>query len=235
MLTERRLSLREAARRIGRSKDTIWRAVQKGELEADIVDAATGRRMFLDPVALDAWYRGRETSVATRLNETRDATPGETHATTRTAVCDACDGSGEAAATVETACETSREAAETVGETPFEQPSVPLEAHLQALRMLENAHQAQAAAQDEARRLERQVLALHFQLAQYQRALTENAESIAEREARARTAEARAAAAEKAVQQMDLARREADLHTSGGDPVASPPSVRPWWKRLFGV
>ena len=73
---------------------------------------------------------------------------------------------------------------------------MPLEAHLAALRMLVEERARAGEAVEEARRLERQHMALGYELRKYQAALEANASSLVEREARAQEAEAKAKEAE---------------------------------------
>lgn len=68
--------------------------------------------------------------------------------------------------------------------------AVPLEAHLAALRMLEEAQARERAVHEDVRRLERQYLAMGFELTRYQAALEANTCSLMEREARTKEAEA---------------------------------------------
>ncbi len=70
-----------------------------------------------------------------------------------------------------------------------QETAIPMEIHLQTLKLLRLERKERRALTQESRRLERQVLSGQLQLVNYQRALSENAESLAEREARARQAE----------------------------------------------
>lgn len=67
---------------------------------------------------------------------------------------------------------------------------IPIEAHLAALRLVEQAREDRLRAEEVALRSERMVQALRGELARYQLALTERAESIVEREAMAKQMEA---------------------------------------------
>jgi excisionase family DNA binding protein len=66
MLTDRSLSLREAARLAGTSKDTVWRAIQKGDLRASAVDGPYGKRLLLDAADLERWRHDRETGATSQ-------------------------------------------------------------------------------------------------------------------------------------------------------------------------
>ena len=72
----------------------------------------------------------------------------------------------------------------------------------EALRQAEQARMQSDVARDEARRLERQVLALQFELAKYQNALSESASSLVE--SRAREAEALAKLKEEPKEPLTL-------------------------------
>lgn len=198
------LTLREAAKRAGISKGTVWKAVQRGELIADVRKGRTGREFVLDAQAFEHWRSERfqdvpeahealspgEEQTFEALTERLKTLEGALEALTPPTR--ALTETLEAHEALSEGREQAFEALTDVNEAPVEdavsgsgeQPlAVPMQAFTALLERFEHS-------QDELRRLDRENLAMRFALEQHRRALEANNEEIVEREARARQAEA---------------------------------------------
>lgn len=118
---------------------------------------------------------------------------------------------------------------------------VPSDVHIHALNLLERA-------QTELRRIERQKLALEFQLQKERLMLAENAESLIERQAMAKEALAREEVAQNELEQArqheieaeERAREAMDKLEEAKIKIAKMEAEwsekrKPWWKKMFGT
>lgn len=190
-MIQEQFTLKEAAELAGVSKVTVWRLVQKGELAATQDDK--GRYTLERETVLK--YREtlhkNDDSHAKRFEETPETTK-ETEASTSTSSSNVT--------------ETPAERFARAPETPYETVEmVSSELHRLALESARHALESTRRAEDRADRAERQMEALSGQLIQYQRALQERAESLAEKEAIAKQAEI---LAEENAQKLSLYEQE---------------------------
>lgn len=191
------LTLREAAKRAGISKGTVWKAVQRGELTAGMRPGRTGKEFVLDAQAFERWRSERfvealETQEALSPNAEQAFEALPERLETLEGPLEALTGTLEAQQALSDGPERMFEALTAQNETPIEdavsgsgeQPlAVPMQAFTALLDRFERS-------QDELRRLDRENLAMRFSMEQHRRALEANNGEIAEREARARQAEA---------------------------------------------
>lgn len=190
------LSLRDAAEILGISKDTVWRAVQRGELQARLDSGPAGDQYWLSQTELQSWWTRRK-------NRKNRAQVGEAPQNEQT------DIPSEIAAEAPQATQNETAALATLSAAPQEYeiveglaaPNVvPVEVHLQALRLVERAQLQLEHAQHELRNT--------------RNILSEQAESLAEKEAYAKQAalmtEKAAALAQEtaALEQENLRNRE---------------------------
>ena len=185
---KRWVTLREAARALGVSVSTIRRQVQAGELPARLSHGKHGERYLIDLSPDDS-----------RKSEPVQA-GGEP--TPEQAQSDTSDRS--------------------MAPEPVQFPTelvevVPLAAHLELVRLLDEEKSERRQAQLDAVRLERRLATMEMELQFHQRALSESAESLRQRE-QAREDEIALTRAELAKWQEAEARRRA----------------RPWWRRMLG-
>lgn len=157
------VTLKQGAELTGMSRPTLFRAVQRGELTQRREQVNHQERILVSLQELLSWAQAREQAPLFReLGTEQREQPGEQP-------------------------EPSREQAGEQTELVSEQ--VPLEAYLATLKLLEDTQDRYLEVQDRAHRAERQLDRLGWELVSYRQALTEHAESLAEREARARQAE----------------------------------------------
>lgn len=165
------LPLKEAAMVAGVSRPTLFRAVQKGELPAQSEPGQNGKlRYLLSRPEVESWARlRRETELPhvhrQGITEQREPIPDAQWELVEQEVEQEVQGPG--------APERSRERLNEEYEPTM---NIPVSVHLHLV--------------NELRRMERESLSLAVELNRHRFALAENAESIVEREARARQAEA---------------------------------------------
>jgi len=185
---KRWVTLREAARALGVSVSTIRRQVQAGELPARLAHGKHGERYLIDLSPDDSNKPEPVQATAESDPESKSTDPDD-----RSMVSE-----------------------------PVQVPAelvevVPLTAHLELVRLLDEEKSERRQAQLETLRLERRLASMEMELQFHQRALTESAESLRQRE-QAREDEIALTRAELAKWQEAEARRRA----------------RPWWKRMLG-
>lgn len=237
------MTLRNAAKHLGISKNKVWRAVKDGSLLAEegIYKGQKALRVRLDDLEQWAktWMESAEIPVPRIVRDTQ--TPPKRSEVPQ-GVSDARD------------------------ESPHEHPEV-LEGHFEVpegassfkhsgssfgesslrfdlVQALERSH-------CELRRVERRTIELELQLKQHQLLLTENSESIVEREARVKEAEAKMSEAEvfaqEAFEERDMARAEATQAKAEAELLKAQlaqleeekehlatEQAKPWWKKMFG-
>ena len=185
---KRWVTLREAARALGVSVSTIRRQVQAGELPAKLAQGKHGERYLID---LSPNASKEPEPVQTGPDPSPE--PTESATLNRSISCEPVQIQTELVEVV------------------------PLTAHLELVRLLDEEKSERRQAQLETVRLERRLATMEVELQFHQRALTESAESIRQRE-QAREDEIALTRAELAKWQDAEARRRA----------------RPWWKRMLG-
>ena len=193
------LGLAEAAELAGCSRDTIRRAAQKGELRAEMGPGVRGPQWWISEQDLTVWLSGRDvdaeqSSAQHGYAERSTAQHAEHSAAAQLRKIQLSSAQQEA----EWTASRSR-----IPEQPFpispeatSSPSPPAEVYIALIDRLSRA--------------ERRSVELELQLRQSQRLLSENAESITEKEALAREAEAKLQVGEEA-RQAELASLEAQL------------------------
>lgn len=197
-----RLGLREAAERLKVSKDTLWRAIKKGELQAQRDHGPSGSQYWLDWSDVESWDERRRTSQEPQVSQATgnmsSKNPREPLEASQVSQGSQADAPHEMHppqapdSSVSQVYVTSRvfldepqapQESQGTNAVPFlevyspiEAPAVvPVEVHLQALRLVERAQQ--------------QVDSLRHELGSTRRVLSEQAESLAEKESKARQAE----------------------------------------------
>lgn len=203
----RMLSTAAAARIAGCSSDTIRRACQNEDLESEMVEGKRGLVWRVQEDSLRKWMETREREKIERLEEAKGpATPqedrtGETAGQqdeSRTAAAELQDGT-----IAKSAFAALRDSLKEALEVAREQRADRLEAERRAAEAEQNAF-----------RLARRVQALMCDLESQNRLLSENAESIVEKEAALKQQEAlKAEKAEKAERERVLqAQAEEEAH-----------------------
>lgn len=222
-MIQEQFTLKEAAELAGVSKVTVWRLVQKGELAATQDDK--GRYTLERETVLK--YRetlhGSEGDSAKRFGRQVE-TPEETGPS----------ASDTASNVTETFPERFTRSPETTYETV---EMVPSDLHRLALESAHHALESTRRAEERADRAERQMEALSGQLIQYQRALQERAESLAEKEAIAKQAEL---LAEENAQKLSIYEQEKQQWTLELETAKSrinwlERKVPRWVRGLFGA
>lgn len=166
-----RFTLKEAAELAGVSKVTLWRLVQKGELEASLDDRGRYTLERETVMKYRATLQRNEPELTKRFGNEPETSPVKSNASeSEPEIVESRFGK---------APETGYETVE----------MVPAELHRIALESARHALESSRRAEDRADRAERQMEALSGQLIQYQHALQERAESLAEKEALAKQAE----------------------------------------------
>lgn len=237
------MTLRNAAKHLGVSKNKVWRAVKDGSLLAEegTYKGQKALRVRLDD--LEQWAKTWMESAEIPIPKiVRDAQTPPRHS------------------------EVPRDTSSVLEESPHEHPEV-LEGHFEVpqgasdfkhpgtpfgesslrfdlVQALERSH-------CELRRVERKTIELELQLRQHKLLLTENAESIVEREARAKEAEAKMdqaeAFAQEAFDERDMARAEATQAKAEAELLKAQlaqleeekeqlaaDQAKPWWKKILG-
>lgn len=218
-MIQSQFTLKEAAELAGVSKVTLWRLVQKGELEASLDDRG---RYTLE----------RETVLKYRATLQRNEPD---HAKRFTSEPEAPFPQGNVS---EAAPEIIENRFSNASETPYETVEmIPAELHRIALESARHALESSRRAEDRADRAERQMEALSGQLIQYQHALQERAESLAEKEALAKQAEL---LAEENSQRLSLYEQEKqqwmlELETAKSRINWLERKVPRWVRGLFGA
>ena len=226
------LSTSAAARRADCSPDTIRRACQKGELACQLVDGKRGPVWKIDADALNVWIEQREEERRARFEEAElisSASEPESAANPQgrsTAAEGAHYNRSETAGVTQersgSAAAHPQDDSSTAAEPP-QGSGVPAAVHLALV--------------DELRRADRQIMALQYQLGQERRLLSEQAESIVEREALARQAEAQKAAVEEEIEKAKAQQEElaSQLKQARAELAKwEEQRQRPWWKKMFG-
>ena len=179
------LGLAEAADLAGCSRDTIRRAAQKGELKAELGPGVRGPQWWILETDLQLWLEERDavlsTAEALRSSAQQD---GAEHGTVKKVPCSATH---ETPAQLSTAEVLRSSAQHDIAQHSTASP--PAEVYIALI--------------DRLSRSERRAIELELALRQSQRLLTENAESITEKEALAKEARAKIQEIEKA-QQSEL-------------------------------
>ena len=180
-----KLTVKQAADHLGISKDTILRAIAKGELPAELDLGSTGSQYWLDLTSVEEWRKNRKR----RMRRRTDAIP-------TSAVPESILPTQEPQAS--DALHESHSSLKAPLASPESLASVPVEAHLAALDLVKTLHsqltevQHQVAEERRQReQAERTRMALEWQMHQYRTALSEQAESLAESQAMRRVAEAK--------------------------------------------
>jgi excisionase family DNA binding protein len=166
-MDEDRIGLKQAAEKLGVSKDTLWRAIRRDELEAERDHGPSGTQYWLSYQAVLEWWEHRKDRK--RMD---DAPDPEQTIIGRVAVEFPPQASQESQAHDASLATPGVE----VLAAPAAQATVPVEVHLQALRLVERA--------------QIQVESMRYELHCNRQALTEQAESLLEKEALTRQTEA---------------------------------------------
>lgn len=190
------LGLGEAADLARCSRDTIRRAAQKGDLKAEMGPGVRGPQWWIKESDLYDWLENRDASA-----EHSTAAPQQQDAELSTAAKHAQHSSTVRSSAQQQAEWTVSEVQETPG--PIAPPA---EVYIALIDRLSRA--------------ERRSVELELQLRQSQHLLTENAESITEKEALAMEARAKLEAVESD-KQAELARMAAELETAKAKEVAA--------------
>ena len=168
-MSDDKIGLKQAAEQLGVSKDTLWRAIRRDELEAERDHGPSGTQYWLSWRKVQEWWDNRKDRK--RLDEAPQAPDPNQTIIGRVSVDFPSQASQEqdempAAPAVEILSALA---------TPEPPQVVSVEVHLQALKLVERA--------------QLQVESMRYELQSTRRALSEQAESLAEKEARAREAE----------------------------------------------
>lgn len=176
-----RITLKEAAELAGVSKVTLWRLIQKGELDASQDEKSRYTLTRETVLKYRETFHGNDANPQKRFTETPDAIME-----TSNGFQDRSETPQSPGNVTETPETTEKRFPETVYET-VEMVSADL--HRLALESARHALESARRAEERADRADRQMEILSGQLIQYQRALQERAESLAEKEAIAKQAE----------------------------------------------
>jgi excisionase family DNA binding protein len=190
------LGLAEAADLAGCSRDTIRRAAQKGDLKAEMGPGVRGPQWWIQESDLRDWLENRDSdaelsSAAQQGFAEHSTAPRQAQhsSTVRSSAPQEAEWS-------ESAPRTAAESFYQVSTAASETPSPPAEVYIALIDRLSRA--------------ERRSVELELQLRQSQRLLSENAESITEKEALAQAARAQLQAVEDA-KQAEVTRLAAEL------------------------
>lgn len=186
------VTMREAAKALNVSLSTIRRQVQAGELPAKMAEGKHGDRWLID---LGEHPGGVELGVGEEELVDLEDEPASDQPTPEVEVDRSVSLVGPVQEVVEDV--------------------VPLAAHLQLVRLLDEERSERRGAQLDSLRLERRVVALEVELQTQQRALAESSEAT-----QAREAEHTRQAQELKLAQAEIARWQERRR-------------RPWWQRLF--
>lgn len=198
--TNRTLTLQEAANLIGTSRSRVWRAMNDGHLSAE-KRRISGRSVWtVDEDSLKAWARTFfDVAELEAMDEAMNKCEQSFEHDERSLVfADVREHSSLNEPERDERSRTQLNEHEPKAVNDAEQSSIvakspPFELYLEMLNRLQHA--------------ERRAVELEMQLRQSQRLLTENAESIIEREARAKEAEAKEAEAQKHLAEMEVLRQ----------------------------
>lgn len=168
-MSDDRIGLKQAAEKLGVSKDTLWRAIRRDELEAERDLGPSGTQYWLSWAKVEEWRESRRDrkrlEEAPQVSDTSQTVVGRVSVEFPPQAPQEKDETDAAPAVEVLSALAAPEAPQVV----------PVEVHLQALRLVERA--------------QLQVESMRYELHTTRRALTEQAESLAEKEARARQAE----------------------------------------------
>lgn len=167
------LGLAEAADLAGCSRDTIRRAAQKGELKAELGSGVRGPQWWILESDLHEWLGDRDAVLSTA--ETLRSSARQDVSQHSTAKKMPCSAQQESSAQLSTAETLRSSAQQDVAEHSTASP--PAEVYIALI--------------DRLSRSERRAIELEIALRQSQRLLTENSESITEKEALAKEARAK--------------------------------------------
>src|ERR1017187_690158 len=158
-----KLTAKQAAERLKVSKDTILRAISKGELSADFDHGSSGAQYWLDWDRVNTWWEDRRNRKRRTLSDTTPAAPASTSNL-------ASDRPFYSIPPQEQqALHQAPEAPQFEVFTALAAPAlVPVEVHMQALRLVERGQM--------------QLESLRHELNSTRNILTEQAESLAEKE-----------------------------------------------------
>lgn len=225
-MIQAQFTLKEAAELAGVSKVTLWRLVQKGELEASQDDKG---RYTLE----------RETVMKYRETLQRNTPNSAQRFNGQPETPESFPAPNETASNVsQPEPETIQPRSSSVSEAVYETVEmVSAELHRLALESARHALESSRRAEDRADRAERQMEILSGQLIQYQRALQERAESLAEKEAIAKQA---VLLAEENAQRLSLYEQEKhqwllELETTKTKINWLEKKVPRWVRGLFGA
>ena len=168
-MDEDRIGLKQAAEKLGVSKDTLWRAIRREELEAERDHGPSGTQYWLSWEKVQEWWDGR------RDRKRSDEAPQASEAAETIVGRVVMDFPPQAPQQPEESHAAPAVEVLSALAMPEAPQVVPVEVHLQALRLVERA--------------QLQVEAMRYELHNTRRVLTEQAESLAEKEARVRQAE----------------------------------------------
>jgi len=174
MIHSKKLSLKDAATLAGVSKVTLWRLVQRGELEASIDGTGTKNRYEIEEETFLKWletFRRNGNGSEKRFKPSSETDEDVSQVVSETPI----DSMKHFFQQTETVCET------------VEMVSADL--HRLALDMAKQALENTRKAEERAERAERQLNALSGQLIQYQQVLEERTQSLQEKESLAKRAE----------------------------------------------
>ena len=210
------LGLGEAADLAACSRDTIRRAAQKGELKAEMGPGVRGPQWWIQESDLLEWIENRESyaehSSAVQQGRAEHSTaPQQHYAEHSTAARHAQHSKGGLRSSA------SPEAEWSVSEPTVSEPRIatgsPFRVSSGATATASPPTEVYIALIDRLSRAERRSVELEIQLRQSQRLLSENAESITEKEALAKEAQAQLQVVEDA-RQLELARLAAELEVT---------------------
>lgn len=171
-MSEDRIGLKQAAEKLGVSKDTLWRAIRRDELEAARDHGASGTQYWLSWEKVEEWWENRRSGK--RVEEAPQAPDASENIVGRVRMEFPPQAPQAPEEPVEVLEAPEVEVLSALA-TPESVSVVSVEVHMQALRLVERA--------------QLQVEAMRYELNNTRRVLTEQAESLAEKEARAREAE----------------------------------------------
>lgn len=209
------LTMKQASEVSEVSKDTVWRAVRRGEIPATLQMGPAGKQYVLKRADVELWRRNRLGDLATPATPAAPQDPAPATPEAAPGAAPAMPAAADAAAA---AHGTMPDATLRTGSAPQVSDSsesvaapavgaVPVDLHRQALELVAAEREERIRLMDELRRVEisaeRRLVGLQAELMAHRRALADNAESIVEREARARQAEAAAEEARRRAEELE--------------------------------
>lgn len=206
-LRKMNIDLDQAAQAAGVHKSTVFRAIKRGELSASkLAEDGKKPQYFLEAADLDAWVLARTSRLGAQI--AREVPPAKNAQDAPGSVQHAQDAPATSPPPLDL-----RLALEVAAKT--------LDQNQELLEQKQSMEAELAQAWERAARAERQALELQHTLTSYQRALAEQAESLAEQRARAQ-------AAEQALEQApEVSTMPAE--TESAQETSSPPG---WGQRL---